>query len=184
MDIRDHTAAVLRELEAVLSQVDPAAGRALADAVLGAERIFLAGAGRSGLAARGFAMRLMHLGLTAHVCGETTAPGIGAKDLLLIVSGSGETASLAAMARKARAQGARVALVTVRPESTVGALAQTVLPVPAPTPKADSSFRSVQPMGSLFEQASALILDALVLELMDRLGETGDTMFARHANLE
>ena len=39
-------------------------------------------------------------------------------------------------------------------------------------------------MGSLFEQASFLILDALVLELMDRLGETGDTMFARHANLE
>ncbi len=184
MDMRRYGLTILRELETVLEQTDPADGDILAEAILGAERIFLAGAGRSGMAAKAFAMRLMHLGLTAFVCGETTAPGIGPKDLLVVVSGSGETASLAAMAKKARAQGAQVALVTVRPESTVGALASAVLQVPAPTPKADSGFRSVQPMGSLFEQASFLILDALVLELMDRLGETGDTMFARHANLE
>ena len=182
MDMRRYGLTILRELETVLEQTDPAAGDILAEAILGAERIFLAGAGRSGMAAKAFAMRLM--GLTAFVCGETTAPGIGPKDLLVVVSGSGETASLAAMAKKARAQGAQVALVTVRPESTMGALASAVLQVPAPTPKADSGFRSVQPMGSLFEQASFLILDALVLELMDRLGETGDTMFARHANLE
>lgn len=184
MDTRQNCGAILQELGRVLDQVDPAQASALAEAVLEAGRVFLAGAGRSGMAARGFAMRLTHLGRTAFVCGETTTPGIGAGDLLVVVSGSGETASLIAMAQKAAAQGARVALVTVRPESTVGRMAGTVLQVPAPTPKADSGFRSVQPMGSLFEQASFLLLDALVMELMERLGEGEDAMFSRHANLE
>ena len=178
MDTRQFSLRILEELKQVLDRVDPGAASGLADELLAAERIFLAGA------ARGFAMRLMHLGLTAYVCGETTAPAIRAKDLLVVVSGSGETASLAAMARKARDQGARVALVTVRPDSTVGRMAQTVLQLPAPTPKADSDFRSLQPMGSLFEQSGLLVLDALVLELMERMGEREDTMFARHANLE
>ena len=184
MDTRQFSLRILEELKQELDRVDPGAASGLADELLAAERIFLAGAGRSGMAARGFAMRLMHLGLTAYVCGETTAPAIRAKDLLVVVSGSGETASLAAMARKARDQGARVALVTVRPDSTVGRMAQTVLQLPAPTPKADSEFRSLQPMGSLFEQSGLLVLDALVLELMERMGEREDTMFARHANLE
>ena len=184
MDTRLRARAIVGELTAVMEQVDPREGEALCAAILSARRVFVAGAGRSGMAARGFAMRLMHLGRTAYVCGETTTPGIGAGDLLVVVSGSGETASLAAAARKARAQGAALALVTVRPESTVGGLAEHILRVPAPTPKADSAFRSIQPMGSLFEQACFLLLDALVLELMDRLGETEATMFARHANLE
>lgn len=184
MDMRQCGLSILRELETVLGQVDPSAGRALTDAILDAERIFTAGAGRSGMAVRGFAMRLMHLGLDAFVCGETTTPAIGPRDLLLVVSGSGETASLITMAQRAAAKGAKVALITVRPESTIGRAAQVVLQIPAPTPKADSSFRSIQPMGSLFEQSSSLVMDALVLELMERLGETEDSMFARHADLE
>ena len=83
MDTRQFSLRILEELKQVLDRVDPGAASGLADELLAAERIFLAGAGRSGMAARGFAMRLMHLGLTAYVCGETTAPAIRAKDLRL-----------------------------------------------------------------------------------------------------
>lgn len=41
-----------------------------------------------------------------------------------------------------------------------------------------------QPMGSVFEQLAFLTYDGLVLELMDRSGETSDRMFLRHADLE
>lgn len=184
MDTKEYTLAIIQELSEVMERIDPEQGSCLCDTILSAKRVFVAGVGRSGMAARGFAMRLMHLGLTAYMCGETTTPGIKAGDLLLVVSGSGETSSPAGMARKAREQGADVALVTVRPDSTIGRLAKTILQVPAPTPKAENSFRSIQPMGSLFEQSCGLILDGLVMVLMERLGENGDEMFARHANLE
>lgn len=39
-------------------------------------RIFVAGEGRSGFSAKGFAMRLMHLGYTVYVVGETITPAI------------------------------------------------------------------------------------------------------------
>ncbi len=45
-----------------------------------AERIFCAGAGRSGLSVRGFAMRLMQLGKPVHVMGDVTTPGIKKSD--------------------------------------------------------------------------------------------------------
>ena len=36
-------------------------------------------------------MRLMHLGLSAYVVGETISPAIYADDCILAISGSGET---------------------------------------------------------------------------------------------
>ena len=66
----------------------------LADAILAAETIFVAGAGRSGLAMKSFAMRLMHMGFDTYVVGETVTPSITDKAVLLIGSGSGSTSSL------------------------------------------------------------------------------------------
>jgi len=42
----------------------------------------------------------------------------------------------------------------------------------------------VLPMGSLFEGAQFLTFELLVLALRDHLGETAETMRARHTNLE
>ena len=183
-DVKTGAQTVVQELAAVMERMDGEACEALCGAVLAARRVFLAGAGRSGLAARAFAMRLMHMGLAAYVCGETTTPGAGAGDLLLIVSGSGETGGLPAAAERARAMGCQVALVTVRRSSAIGALADYVVEVPAPTPKAAHGFRSVQPMGALFEQSCLVLLDAMVMRLMERLEMNEAEMYARHANLE
>jgi 6-phospho-3-hexuloisomerase len=153
----------------------------------GAPRVFLAGAGRSGLAIRAFAMRLMHLGLNVHLLGDTTTPAFTAADLLVIGSGSGRTASLLASAQKARQLGGKIVLVTIDPGSPIGQLADATVRVPAPSPKATDTagaLRSIQPMGSLFEQSLLLLLDAMIIELMTRRKLTSDTMFERHANLE
>jgi len=152
----------------------------------GAPRVFVAGAGRSALGIRGFGMRLMHLGVTTHVVGETTTPGITSDDVLVIGSGSGSTASLRSSAEKARAIGAAILLVTIDPASPIGQLADFVIRVPAPSPKAagGGESTSVQPMGSLFEQSLFLLLDALIVMLMEKRGIDTDEMFGRHANLE
>ncbi|MCC3374917.1 6-phospho-3-hexuloisomerase [Cohnella sp. REN36] len=176
---------VLRELASVAESISEDDAAALAGRIRRAERIFVAGAGRSGLMMRAFAMRLMHLGFRTHVVGETTTPGFGARDLLIVGSGSGETRSLAAMAERASAAGGTVALATVQPDSTIGRLAACVVAIPASVKEASGPSRpSVQPMGSLFEQSLLLLLDALVLRLMEESDIAAAAMFGRHANLE
>ena len=177
---------ILTELDRTLSGIDSGSMDILQNLILSAKRVYIAGAGRSGLMARGFAMRLMHMGITAYVVGEIITPAIGKGDLLLIASGSGETASLVSMAKKARSLGAKLALVTIFPESTIGKMADASLKIPAPTPKSslENSAASIQPMGSLFEQSLMLTLDTLVMMLMEKLNLTSDEMFKMHANLE
>lgn len=186
MNTTEYAEQIAQELAQTLAQVHAADGERLADAIMSAGKIFVAGAGRSGFAVRAFAMRLMHMGFTAYVVGETVTPNLEEQDLLLIASGSGETGSLVAIGKKAKKIGAKLAAVTIRPEGTIGAMADIVIRIPAPTPKAEvgAAFRSIQPMGSLFEQSLLLYLDAVILRLMEKQGKDSATMFLRHANLE
>ena len=186
MSTADHIRQVMGELDRALAAIAPDDAERLVDLILGARRVFVAGAGRSGLAIKAFAMRLMHLGLDVYVVGETVTPAMTADDLLLIGSGSGETASLVAMAEKVRALKGRLALVTIVADSRIGRLADAVVVIPAPSPKARAlhGITSVQPMGSLFEQSLLILLDVIVLRLMERQGRDSAAMFERHANLE
>lgn len=174
-----------REVAATLEQVDPGAVETLVGEIAAARQVFVTGQGRSGAVVRAFAVRLAQLGLDAHLVGEPTTGAIGPRDLLVVASGSGETPGSITAACAAQQAGARVALVTVAPESTIGGMAELKVRIPAPSPKAaPSAVVSVQPMGTLFEQALLVVLDVVVLLLMARLGETSQSMFARHTNLE
>ena len=158
----------------------------LAEMIRAARRVFVAGAGRSGFAARAFANRLMHLGLTVYFVGEPTTPAIGEGDLLVIGSGSGETSSLVVMAGRAKRFGAKLATLTIHPEGSIAQLADAVVTIPGATPKsalADTA-RSIQPMGNAFEQMCWLCYDAVTMILMDKMGKEPDEMFKLHANLE
>ena len=177
---------ILQELEKTLSNIDNEQTDALLNMLLEAEKIFVAGAGRSGFMIKAFAMRLMHMGCEVYVVGETITPSLSSNDVLIVASGSGATESLVAMARKAKMIGARLALLTIDQSSPIGKLADIVLVIPAPSPKVQRAmqFTSIQPMGSLFEQSLLLLLDTVVLMLMERQETTSAVMFTRHANLE
>ena len=86
--------AILGELTDNAKEVDNEQIEAVEKLITEAKRIFISGAGRSGFAARGFSNRLMHLGYTVYFVGEPTTPSIQAGDLLIVGSGSGNTASL------------------------------------------------------------------------------------------
>ena len=152
-----------------------------------ASRIFVAGAGRSGLCMRALGMRLMHLGKTVYVVGETTTPSIAAENLLILGSGSGRTASLFAMAKQARREGAKILLFTTDANSPLAELADQRVVIPAPSFKTTEGVRglkSVQPLGTLFEQSLLILCDSLILGLMQQTGVGAVQMFERHTNLE
>lgn len=68
---------ILKEIETVLLKIDDKQVDILIDEILLAKKIVVCGAGRVGMAIRGFGMRLGHLGLQAYTLGDSTVPGIG-----------------------------------------------------------------------------------------------------------
>lgn len=178
--------AILEELTENAKRVSAEELEQFADVILKAERVFVAGAGRSGFVARAFSNRLMHLGFSVFFVGEPTTPAITAGDVLIIGSGSGETGSLVVMAQKVKKLGASLVTVTIHPEASVGALADACICIPGATPKSGlaDTVTSVQPMGNAFEQMSWLVYDAVIMILMEKLGKTEEEMFKLHANLE
>ncbi len=179
-------ASLLDELRGALNSVEPDQVEKLRLAILQANRVFLVGKGRSGLQMRGFAMRLMHMGMTTFVVDDVTTPAIAPSDLLLIGSGSGRTPSLITYATRARALSASVGLITIAESSPIVEQAHIIVHIAAPTPKLKEpgTAHSFQPMGNLFEQSLGLLLDLITVQLMETLGVTSEQMFVRHANLE
>lgn len=177
---------VLEEIEIVLSDLTDDSIDTLTGEILTAKRVFIFGVGRSGLIMKAFAMRLMHLNLKVHVVGEVTAPSIIGNDLLIVGTASGETAFTVSACRKAVQIGAKVVAITAGDKSTVASLSGKILLIPTTTPKVPTrnGFKSIQPMGNLFEQALLLVTDLIVLNLMERLDLSSKEMFDNHANLE
>jgi 6-phospho 3-hexuloisomerase len=167
---------ILEEVRNAAGAVKPESVKALGEAALSAQAVFVAGEGRSGLVAKCLAMRLMHLGLETHVVGEAVTPAFSADDLLIVFSGSGETAAACTIARAAKEQGGKVATVTTGAGSSLGALADVTVVIPVG--------QSLQFGGSLFEQAALLVCDSLTLILQQRLGQSETDMRSRHATLE
>ena len=175
---------VLEELGRTLAAVDARQVVEAAKKIRAARRVFTMGAGRSGLALKMVAMRLMHLGLAVHVAGEVTAPAIAAGDLLLVASGSGTTSGAVHAAEVARKVGAEVIALTAAPASKLGELATGIVVIPAATKRGNDGTVSRQYAGALFEQAVLLLMDALFQEMWREGGEAADELWQRHANLE
>lgn len=177
--------AILGELTEYAKQMDNDGLAAVEKLITEAKRIFVSGAGRSGFAARGFSNRLMHLGYTVYFVGEPTTPSIQEGDLLIIGSGSGNTASLVSNAKKAKEQGAKVATLTMFPENKIGSMADATIKIPGETEKVKGKGTgSVQASGSSFEEMSWITYDAMVMDLMRITNQTSEDLFVRHANME
>lgn len=174
--VRAARSTVLHELTQTLAGVDDDALAAALELLADRDRRWFAtGAGRSGLVARMAAMRLIHLGHSAHVVGEATTPSIEAGDALLVLSSSGSTATTLHLSRTASDLGATLLVVTARENSPLTELADVVVVLPVSG--------SAQFGGSRFEQSALLLLDSLVLELAHD-EQMHSSMAARHANLE
>lgn len=151
--------------------------------MLSARRIYVAGAGRSGFVAKAFAMRLMHLGFTSFVVGETVTPAFSKGDTLVAFSGSGETTSVVDICETAKEMGGRVCLVTATPSSRISRIADCIVNVgdltgyyrkddtPFELRQITGQYRSVTsafaPLGTLFETLALVFSDAVISALID-----------------
>lgn len=146
-----------------------------------ARSVVVFGRGRSGLVGRAFVMRLLHLGVPSYFVGETVSPPVHEDDLVVLISGSGETFSVTVTGQIAKKLGAKIVALTSNRESTLGKLADLTLVLHTPDSVRQ---RELAPLGTLFEASAGIFFDALVAELMSRRGESEDSMRKRHATLE
>jgi 6-phospho-3-hexuloisomerase len=159
------------------------------DEMLSARRVYVAGAGRSGLVSRAFAMRLMHIGFESYVIGETITPAFSQGDTLVAFSGSGETNSIFDICETAKELGGRLCLITSSPDSRIARIADCIVMLGRQEPRGEETskyevrqimgqYRSVSasfaPLGTLFETAALVFADAVVSALIE----------SRHCNLD
>lgn len=112
--------------------------------------------------AKGFAMRLMHLGYTVYVIGETITPALNNDDAIFLVSGSGESSSVVSDGKKALEKGCKVIAVTSKGNSSIGELAHHTLLIPGTVKGETGKERgSIQLLSSLFDQSLHIVLDAI-----------------------
>jgi 6-phospho-3-hexuloisomerase len=164
--------------------------------LLNAKRVYVVGAGRSGLVAKAFAMRLMHLGLHAYVVGETITPALTRGDVMVIFSGSGKTKTVADLAETAKDIGGKICLITSNAESRIGKIADCIVIIEhhrdaVADEAAEFEIRqmmgdhkSFAPLGTLFETASMIFADAVISRMMEIEQVDESALKNRHTNIE
>ncbi|MCA0252560.1 MAG: SIS domain-containing protein [Actinobacteria bacterium] len=176
---------ITAEIEQMMTAIPAVDVEALIAEIRRADRVFFVGVGRVMLSLQAIAKRLAHLGIDTVVVGQITEPAISTADLLIVGSGSGESAVPLAIARKARQHGARVAHIGSNPNSSMREFADVFVRIPVQTKLGlDGEVPSVQPMTSLFEQCLLLLGDCIALMLIERDGLDLHGLWRHHANLE
>ena len=182
-DYRKLVEIVLAEHRQVLTDVKDAEVERLLDAIVKAKCIQVFGMGRMKCSVRAFVMRLMHMGLDAHVVYDTTCPNIGPGDLL-IANGACTTICYTVM-QIAKKLGATVAAITANPKSKAAKLCDLVVNLRGQVHGGRPyEIPSAQPMAALFEQTIFVFEDILIQLLMKKLKITAAQMAKRHTNLD
>lgn len=176
-----HQQLVIDKISSILEATDDSYDVKLVQLLDNAKRIFIAGAGRSKLVGNFFAMRLVHSGYDVSVVGEIVTPSIKAGDLLVIISGSGETEQLIAFTKSAQKVGAKIVLISAKASSTIGDMAEAVFQIGNA-----EQYGKVHgmPMGTVFELSTLLFLEATISHVIHEKGIPEEIMRSRHANLE
>lgn len=176
---------ILDEIKNVFSKINEEDVDKFVDILSSDRRIFVIGEGRSGFMGKSFAMRLMHLGATVYVVGETITPAIEEDDIMVAISGSGTTRNVVMAAEKAAQLGCIVLAVTTNLESDLRKVAKYIIHVPAATKyRRKGESQSVQPLGSLFDQCAHILFDSICLSYSESKKQNNSSAFLRHSNLE
>jgi len=173
---------IQRKIKDIVNQVSHKDINKIKNLFFVSDRIFLYGAGRSGLVAKAFAIRLVHLGYQTYVIGETITGPVQKGDLVIIVSGSGETIPAVMTAEIAHKLGAKVISITGKKNSGIAKFADLTLFISASCN--DIERKKFAPLGTLFEASVWIILDGIIADLLESKNETENDMRSRHATLQ
>lgn len=182
--IIEYAKAIAEEDVQCVSQIDENEAMRLYNDIKSAKRVFAWAPGRCGNLLRCFLMRLMHLGMTVHFVGDTTTPAIGEGDLLITAAAAGYNVGIASISERARAFGAKVALLTIVPESLCQRNSDYTVIIPGATAALGGIGESIQPGGGKYEESMLILLDAMIAMLNREKGDVLNHGIKLHANLE
>lgn len=146
--------------------------------------VFIYGAGRSGFIGRCFAQRLMHLGIKACFISDTITYRYKIEDILIIISGSGETTSPLAIANKAKQIGGKLVTLTANPLSKISKISDIIIQIEGKSKDKATINETLAPYTSLFDISTLAVLDSIGGILMKRLGVSEEKIDTRHASIE
>ena len=176
---------ILSEIAQACEAVEPMQVNDLAREILAAEKVFLVGVGRVLLSLMAFSKRLNHLGIKAFCVGDLNEPAITGKDLLIVGSGSGETAIPVNIAGIAKRYGAKVCHIGSNPDSSMKKYADLFVRIPVRTKlNLEDELNSKQMMSSMFEQALYVLCDSVCLMISQQKAIDIHNLWFLHANLE
>ncbi len=189
---------LLKRIDESLEKIDEESIEAMIELLLkcvkNGRRVFLIGAGRSGLVAKALGMRLVHLGFEPYIVGETITRPLQEGDLMIAISGSGRTTSVVSVASKAKELGGNIVLITYNEDSPLAEIADVLIKLEGKRSEDDENDylarqleykkAPIAPLGTLFELSALIFLDSIVSELAHRLGMDEQDMKIRHTNLE
>ncbi len=186
---------IIENLKEVIDKLDREAIKAMLQKIIDGNQIFVMGAGRSGLVAKAFAMRLMQLGLSVYVVGEITTPAVLPQDVVIAISGSGETRTIADLGKLAKDIGSTLITITSKKDSTLGRISDIAVIIPSKT-KNDpdeagylerhmrGDYKKMPPLGTTFEITALVFLDSVVSQLIMLTGTSEAELKSRHTNIE
>lgn len=177
--------AILGENRSLVENITDEAAEDFIQRILKAASIFFSAQGRSGFILRCFCMRLMHLGFSVYFCGETVTPAIAPNDLLIVLSGSGETPSTLEAVKIAKEQDIETFGILGNMASGIASLVDKSLHIPGTTKLCrNGEPSSLQMAGSLFEQSAFLFLEAVISKLYQTEKKNVGGVSSRHAIIE
>ena len=176
---------ILQENHSLLQSLNDKTVEDFIHRILTARAIFFCAQGRSGFILRCFCMRLMHLGYQVYFCGETVTPAIEPGDMLVVLSGSGETPSTLEAIKVAKKREAFTYAIVANLKSRIASSVDRYIHLAGTTKlRRDGEPHSLQMGGSLFEQAVFIFLEAIILTLHQERLEEVDSFSPKHAVIE
>lgn len=176
---------ILAELEKSLGAVSDAEAEQVAERLMAARKVFVIGVGRVLIMLQAFVKRLNHLGIKAYYVGEINEPAITGDDVLIVASGSGESAVPLAIERVALKYHPTIVYIGSNRSSTAAGMSDLQMRIPCRTKlNLPDELSSEQPMSSLFEQSLLLALDAIAFMIVEKKQLVMKDLWQQHANLE
>lgn len=193
-DFKKNSKRITDNIEEIIFKISEEKTQEAVKNIIQAQKVFIFGAGRSGLVAKSFAMRLVHLGKEVYFVGDTITPAISPNDVLLVVSGSGETSSVLNVVKAAKSQKTKVIAITSNEKSSIGKFSSVIIKMKTKIEEAKTDNylarqlvkkkKKLMPMGTLFELSVMIYFDSIIPVLMSELGISEKYMKGKHTNLE
>lgn len=157
--------------------IDDEAVKLMENYLINSSKIFICGYGESELVGKSFASRLSEIRKDVYVVSETIVPEIDEGNVIIVISGSGETEPTLTITKKAKSIGAKIISITSFTDSPLAQISDLAIEIPgrikAKTKnyierRVSGEYEPLTPFGTLFEISTRIFLEGIIAELAEK----------------